>query len=279
MMKVSQAVHYHLEYHKANSQENTQRCVEYVLRKFNVQFQERSIASVSEEDVLTFLMKLTFKRRQTTKRNRYAVLYSFYNFIINTSLPELKNPCSNSVIKKIFRRAHPIQSRILDKDTIDEIIFRTTTSRNRLMLELMARAGMRISEVLNLTPNDVDERKLILQKPKSGRRGEVVYIPSKLQRRLNDYIRDHEIQPDEKLFPISYSTSWSMVKKAGKLVGINLRPHDLRRHAATYASRAGTPLEIVSKVILRHADLATTQRYLGKVSDLEAIRWIENLYG
>lgn len=279
MMKVSQAVHYHLEYHKANSQENTQRCVEYVLRKFLDQFQERVLDSVSEEDVLTFLMKLTFNRRQTTKRNRYAVLYSFYNFTINTSLPELKNPCSNSVIKKIFRRAHPIQSRILDKDTIDEIIFRTTTLRNRLMLELMARAGMRISEVLNLTPNDVDERKLILQKPKSGRRGEVVYIPSKLQRRLNDYIRDHEVQPDERVFPISYSTSWSMVKKAGKLLGINLRPHDLRRHAATYASRAGTPLEIVSKVILRHADLATTQRYLGKVSDLEAIRWIENLYG
>lgn len=53
------------------------------------------------------------------------------------------------------------------------------------MLELMARAGMRISEVLNLTPDDIDERKLILQKPKSGIRGEVVYIPSKLQRRLN----------------------------------------------------------------------------------------------
>ncbi len=70
-----------------------------------------------------------------------------------------------------------------------------------------------------------------------------------------------------------------MAKKAGKLVGVNLRPHDLRRHAATYASRAGTPLEIVSKIILRHADLTTTQRYLGNVSDIEAIRWIENLYG
>jgi integrase/recombinase XerD len=63
------------------------------------------------------------------------------------------------------------------------------------------------------------------------------------------------------------------------LVGINLKPHDLRRHAATYASRAGTPLEIVSKVILRHADLTTTQRYLGNVNDIEAIRWIENLHG
>jgi integrase/recombinase XerD len=40
----------------------------------------------------------------------------------------------------------------------------------------------------------------------------------------------------------------------------------------------GTPIEIVSKVILRHADLSTTQRYLGKVNNSEAIRWIETLY-
>ena len=70
-----------------------------------------------------------------------------------------------------------------------------------------------------------------------------------------------------------------MVKKAGEMIGVKLRPHDLRRHAATYASRSGTPLEIVSKVILRHSDLSTTQRYLGKVNDAEDMRWIENLYG
>ena len=70
-----------------------------------------------------------------------------------------------------------------------------------------------------------------------------------------------------------------MVLKAGNMVGIKLRPHDLRRHSATYASREGLPIEIVSKVILRHVNLSTTQRYLGKVSDTEAMRWIENLYG
>ena len=67
--------------------------------------------------------------------------------------------------------------------------------------------------------------------------------------------------------------------KAGQLVGVRLRPHDLRRHAATYASRAGTPLEIVSKIILRHSNLSTTQRYLGKVSDIEAMRWIDSIHG
>jgi len=69
------------------------------------------------------------------------------------------------------------------------------------------------------------------------------------------------------------------VIKAGKLVGIKLRPHDLRRHAATFASRAGTPLEIVSKIVLRHSNLSTTQRYLGKVSDAEAMRWIDSIHG
>jgi integrase/recombinase XerD len=70
-----------------------------------------------------------------------------------------------------------------------------------------------------------------------------------------------------------------LVRKAGRLVGIHLRPHDLRRQAATFASRSGTPIEIVSKVIMRHAHFSTTQRYLGKVTDVEAMRWVENLYG
>jgi integrase len=113
-----------------------------------------------------------------------------------------------AVIKKIFKRPRTIQWQIVDKETIDEIIFRTMNIRNRIMLELMARG-----------------------------------------------------------------------EKAGQLVGIELKPHDLRRHAATYASRSGTPIEIVSKVISRHADLSKTQRYLGKVNDTEAIRWIETLYG
>jgi hypothetical protein len=36
-----------------------------------------------------------------------------------------------------------------------------------------------------------------------------------------------------------------------KVVGIHLRPHDLRGHSATYASRSGVPIEIVSVVCNR----------------------------
>jgi len=37
--------------------------------------------------------------------------------------------------------------------------------------------------------------------------------------------------------------------------------------------------KIVSKIILRHSNLSTTQRYLGKVSDIEAMRWIDSIHG
>ncbi len=167
----------------------------------------------------------------------------------------------------------------MEKDVVDEIIFRTSNVRNRLILELMARGGMRIGEVLNLRAKDVDDRKLFISRPKSGREYEIVYIPKKVSERLREYIRTMNLEPDQNVFPIGYSGARATVKKAGLIVGIDLNPHDLRRHAATFASRAGAPLEIVSKVILRHANISTTQRYLGsKVSDTEAIRWIENIH-
>ncbi|NOQ47381.1 MAG: tyrosine-type recombinase/integrase [Desulfobulbaceae bacterium] len=47
----------------------------------------------------------------------------------------------------------------------DDIIFRTMHIRHRIILELMARGGMRIGEVLNLRPCDIQERNLTIQNP------------------------------------------------------------------------------------------------------------------
>ena len=69
------------------------------------------------------------------------------------------------------------------------------------------------------------------------------------------------------------------MRKLGEKIGIQIRPHDLRRYSATYASRKGIPLEVVSKVLLRHQDIKITQMYLGKITDTEAIKWMDVLHG
>jgi integrase len=217
-------------------------------------------------------------RKPQTKRTRFASLLAFFNFSKNNLDPDFSNPCESPMLRKMFRPKIKTRFDILEKEIVDEIIFRTEKIRNRLMLELMARGAMRVGEVLKITPNDISEREILLREPKSGREYEIIFIPQKVADRLKAYVESQNIGLHDRIFPICYEAARSVVMKAGNLVGIHLRPHDLRRHAATFASRSGVPLEIVSKVILRHSDLSTTQIYLGKISDSEALKWIETIY-
>jgi integrase/recombinase XerD len=258
---------------------NTLKTYQSILSKLTTQFGERDLNSPTPEEILSFLTQINQGTKQTTKRTRYSQLTSFFNFITQNLDHDLRSPCDTPMLKKFYRSPGLIRWNILEKEVVDEVIFRTIKPRNQLILELMARGGMRISEVLQLTSIDIEDRKLTLTSPKSGKEREVVFIPQKIADRLREYITSKGIGSDKRIFPISYTAGRRVVNKAGRVVGIHLRPHDLRRHAATYASRSGVPIEIVSKVILRHANLSTTQRYLGTVSDVEAMRWIDNLYG
>jgi integrase len=249
------------------------------LSKFCAEFGGEDLETMTPEKVFPFLNRITEGRKQQTKRSRYSHLSAFFNLIKNNLEQELRNPCDTPMLKKLFGARPSYHWDIIEKETVDEVIPRTSKPRNRLMLELRARGGMRISEVLKLTPSDITERRLTLRDPKSGREQEYIFIPQKLADRLKDYIRGKGIQSNQRIFPIGYEAAREMVAKAGSMAGIHLRPHDLRRHAATYASRSGVPIEIVSKVILRHSNLSTTQRYLGKISDVEAMKWIDSLYG
>jgi len=67
------------------------------------------------------------------------------------------------------------------------------------------------------------------------------------------------------------------VKKSGLL---DFRWHDLRHTAATWARQAGTPVEVVQR-ILGHADIETTMRYAHVVDSevQEAMRNLPNLGG
>jgi integrase len=258
---------------------NTVNNYEIILKKFIDYFGNRDIQSFTPEEILDFLSKSSNNNKQATKKLRYSLLTAFFNFIRNSNGVQYQNPCDTPILRKIFKAAKNTPWTILEKETVDEMIFRTLGHRDRIMLELMARGGMRVGEVLKITPGYIDDRRLIIREPKSKKETEVVFIPQKLAIRLKEYIQERAIQTHKRIFPLSYQADRAVVKKAGRLVELSVRPHDLRRHAATYASRSGTPIEIVSKVILRHANLSTTQRYLGKVTDLEAMRWIDNLHG
>lgn len=277
---VDKSVDIYMRYHKQNSRPNSIRAFGYTLEKFKDLFSGMDITKIPESDVLTFLEMITDGLSQGTKSHRAGHLSAMFNFVADTFDLDFRNPCSRGIIKKLYKPPRHTPPELLDKEIIDEIIYRAK-GMDRHVLELMGRTGMRIGEVLHIKPIDLNTEvsTIAIEQPKSGRAGEVVYIPKKMMSKLEEYVRDNSIKPRSRIFPRSYTTIYRMVKKRGNEVGVRLRPHDLRRHAATQASRSGIPLEMVSKVILRHADIATTQRYLGKVSTAEASRMIEGLLG
>jgi integrase len=223
---------------------------EFIFNQFQTEFGGRSVDTFTPDEILSFITKLTDGTKQTTKHNRYSSLKAFFNFIINSIDPNIKNPCDTPILRKISKDRKSLPWPIIEKKLIDEIIFKTVIPRNRIMLELMARGGMRGGEVLKLTPPDVQDRKLVIRDPKSGKEQEVI---------LKEYIWAKNFNSHDRIFQICYEAARKIVKRAGEMVGVTLRPHDLRRHSATYASRCGVPIEIVSKVILRHANLSTTR--------------------
>ncbi|MBN1550215.1 site-specific integrase [bacterium] len=191
----------------------------------------------------------------------------------------MKNPCNTPLLSKSFKAPKQPPHKILDRETVDEMIYDTKRQRDRLLLELQAKCGLRIGELLKIRVSDVCDRTITLREPKSGKELEMAYMPENVSKKLSEYIKEKAFAGDERIFPICYSTARSLIRKLGKKLNVHVSPHDLRRYSATCASRNGIPLEIVSKVILRHRDLKTTQVYLGKISDSEAIRWMDILHG
>jgi integrase/recombinase XerD len=267
-------------YHQRSSQRSrTIQSYRPLLQKIESRFAGRSFDSIGSEEIYHLLENLTKDHSKSTRRLRYAQMKAFYNFMIEKSDLNMRNPCNAPILAKAFKTPKQVPRRILDRETVEEVIYNTKNLRDRLMVELQARCGLRIGESLKIKVSDVSDRKLTLRTPKSGKESEVAFMPEQIAKRVHDYIQQKTLSPDDRLFPICYSTARAVIKKIGKRLNVVLTPHDLRRYSATHASRNGMPLEIVSKVILRHQDLKTTQAYLGRVTEGEAIRWMDILHG
>jgi len=165
----------------------------------------------------------------------------------------------------------------LKPEQVERILSACKHRRDRLMFQLMYRCGRRVSEVLDLVPEDImfDEGKIIFNiKKKRGRKvRELKPVDKHTMSLLKEYMEviypfDHmrrmthnnHMKKDRRLFPITRKTAWETLKKVGKSVGIervgsgNLHPHHLRHSFAVHQ---------VQHNIKSAGDLRKLQRYMG----------------
>jgi len=278
-MKIEEAITL-FGYHQRSSQKTrTIQSYRPLLQKIQERFAGRSFDSIEPDEIYHFLESITEGQAKSTRRLRFAQFKALYNFLIEKADLNMRNPCDAPILAKAFKAPKQVARRMLERETVEELIYNADNLRDRLILELQARCGLRIGEALKITVKDVSDRRIILRGPKSGKESEVAFMPEQIAKRLHEYIQQKKLSPEDRVFPICYSTARAAIMRIGNRLRVVLTPHDLRRFSATHASRNGIPLEIVSKVILRHQDLKTTQAYLGRISEVEAIRWMDILHG
>jgi len=130
------------------------------------------------------------------------------------------------------------------------------------MITLMARGGLRLSEVASLRVRDIDLREgIITIRSGKGRKDRVIPIPRGSKRHLQVILRF--LKSDDPLFPWSTRTINRVVKRLAEKAGIgkNISPHTLRHTAATRMLKKGVNIRAVQK-ILGHKSLTTTQGYI-----------------
>lgn len=156
-----------------------------------------------------------------------------------------------------------------------------TGIRNRALLTLLYRSGLRVSEVLALRPADVDltRHSIRLLDTKSGQAQTRGFHPSAddaLARWLDT--RRALGTGGRRLFctlaggPLSEDYVRGLLRRLAAKAGITKRvhPHGFRHTFAVELEAAGTPVTTISK-LLGHSSVAVTARYLDHLTNGQAV--------
>lgn len=157
---------------------------------------------------------------------------------------------------------------VLSKGEVKALLQHTENLKHRTMLMLAYGLGLRLSEVLALTPQDVDSKRMALYvRGGKGKKDRDLPLPESLLGILREQYRQY--RPTTYLFEgqspgerYSQRSLQLVVKQAAERVGIRrtVTLHMLRHSYATHLLEAGTDIRVIQD-LLGHASIKTTEIY------------------
>ncbi len=145
--------------------------------------------------------------------------------------------------------------------------------RDRAMLELMYAAGLRVSELVGVTHEQVNLRQGVVRVVGKGGRERLVPVGETAVDWLERYLARAraallDLKRCDALFVtrrgagMTRQNGWHMIRRYAAVAGVGgaVSPHGLRHAFATHLLNHGADLRVV-QMLLGHADLSTTQIY------------------
>ncbi|MBR3880166.1 MAG: tyrosine recombinase XerD [Mailhella sp.] len=150
--------------------------------------------------------------------------------------------------------------------------------RDRAMLELMYASGLRVSELVNLHPLDIDLQTGMVRVFGKGRKERLVPMHARAVEIVSRYLREvrPEFMPQSSFVFLNRSglgltrqAVWKLIRRYALEAGIqrDISPHTMRHTFATHLLEGGADLRTV-QMLLGHSDLAATELYTHVRSDV-----------
>jgi site-specific recombinase XerD len=169
---------------------------------------------------------------------------------------------------------------VLSTGEVARMLVKARNLKHRAILMLLYSAGLRVGEVVRLTPADLDlERGLVRVRGGKGRKDRYTLLARRAIDAVDLY-RD-AYPTDRWLFPgdrpgrhLTTRSVQRVVKNAARVAGIEkaVTAHTLRHSFATHLLEGGTNLRVIQK-LLGHKSASTTQVYTHVTnSQLESVR-------
>lgn len=228
-----------MEYHKGH---NINRLKVADINKYILYLVNEKKISVSQQNMCINAIKFYYEQVKGGKRQSYGGITRTKEY---KSLPE-----------------------VLSRNEVGRILSCLSNRKHRCMISLIYSAGLRRSELLNLTPKDIISKRMLVRIMGKGRKCRYSLLSEKLLKELREDFKEY--RPQKWLFegetpgePYSASALVKVLKEAATHAGIKYRVHVhmLRHSFATHLLEQGTDLRTIQE-LLGHNDIKTTSIYL-----------------
>ena len=227
---------------------------------------KKDLSEMERADLEAFIEHLQDRGLKiSTVRTKLACLIAFLHFLMEQEV------ISGAVLKKrITLKLPEVLPRAMHPADVKKLLSVIDDIRDRALILLLLRTGMRIGEALGLRLNDLDmrDRKVHLFQGEKNSMGRVVYLSDDVLWALKLWLRRRDPNKEFVFYghgnkPICYSTGRSRFVKYVQKAGLEQKGytvHCLRHTFASELLNAGMRLECLQQ-LLGHQDIEVTRRY------------------
>jgi len=201
----------------------------------------------------------------STISTQLACIYAFTRFIVKQG-----HASTELLVRKVAIQVPTPLPKDIPRDDEDLLLSVIDDTRDRAMILLLLRTGMRIGELLATRMGDINlqmQAITITESEKTGS-GRVAYFSNDAAEALYDWLMIRDCSQDHLFYgrgrkPLSYAAARVMFLKYIDEAGLSHKGytlHCLRHTLATSLLNARVPIEVV-QIILGHTSLMQTQRY------------------